>query len=101
MFLHMSASHSVHRGGLPQCMLGYHHPSRSRPPLPRDQAHPQDEATPGADTPPGKTAAAADSTHPAGMHSCLNYKYVTYIVDFHLNRFSKMFQLLFKSICTV
>ena len=23
MFLHLSVSHSVHRGGLPQCMLGY------------------------------------------------------------------------------
>ena len=41
MFLHLS----VHRGGLPQCMLG-------------------------TDTPPQQTATAADGTHPTGMHSC-------------------------------
>ena len=40
------------RGGLPQCMLGYHTP-------------------PGVDTPPPReTATAADGTHPTGMHSC-------------------------------
>ena len=39
---------SVHReGGLPQCMLGYHHP---HPPL--EQAPPQEQAPPGADNPP-------------------------------------------------
>ena len=42
IFLHLSVIHSVHMGGLPQCMLGYHHPPRSR--------HP-----PGADTPPEQT----------------------------------------------
>ena len=36
---------SVHRGGLPQCMLGYHHPS------PQKQAPPQSRHPPGADTP--------------------------------------------------
>ena len=36
MFLHVSVIHSVHRGGLPQCMLGYHPPgTRQTPP---DQA---------------------------------------------------------------
>ena len=32
MFLHLSVSHSVHRGGLPQCMLGYHPPGTRHPP---------------------------------------------------------------------
>ena len=41
---------SVHRGGLPQCMLGY---------------------PPGADTPTlQQMATAVDSMHPTGMHSC-------------------------------
>ena len=52
MFLNVS--HSVHRGGLPQCMLGYHSPPDQAPPrtrapsgpgtpqsrYPPDQAHP-------------------------------------------------------------
>ena len=38
MFLHLSVSHSVHRGGgLPQCMLGYHHPPRPGTPPPRSR----------------------------------------------------------------
>ena len=60
--------HSVHRGGLPQCMLGYHTPPGKHTHTPRE-----------AHTPPGsihthspswETAAAADGTHPTGMHSC-------------------------------
>ena len=65
---------SVHRGGLPQCMLGYHHPpEQTTPPgpdppgadTPRSR-HPQDQSPPpweqtpleqtpplGADPPPG------------------------------------------------
>ena len=43
--------HSVHRGGLVQCMLGYHTP-RSR--------HP----------PSQQMATVADGMHPTGMHSC-------------------------------
>ena len=36
--------HSVHRGVLPQCMLGYHHPPRTRQPPPRTrQIHPPDQ----------------------------------------------------------
>ena len=41
MFLHLSVSHSVHRGGcLPQCMLGY--TPRQKPPWtdPPGQTHP-------------------------------------------------------------
>ena len=58
IFLHLSVIHSVHRGGLPQCMLGYHHPPppgsrppwEQTPPHPRDQ-NPQDQ-TPLEQTPP-------------------------------------------------
>ena len=32
MFLHVSVSHSVHRGGLPQCMLGIQPPQEQTPP---------------------------------------------------------------------
>ena len=64
MFLHLSVSHSVHRGGV--C---------------RAEPHPPDRP-PWADTPlgiqtPQQTATAADGTHPTGMYSCshmmLNY----------------------------
>ena len=52
---------SVHRGGLPQCMLGYHPPGAGAPP-------------PGADPPnqattPQQTSTVADGTRPTGMHS--------------------------------
>ena len=58
MFLHLSVSHSVHRGGgLPQCMLGY-------TPLGR---HPLLVRHPPGQTPPPKTATAADGTHPTGI----------------------------------
>ena len=73
MFLHLSVSHSVHRGG--RC-LGRHPPPQADTPPPQ------------ADTPPGRhlsvilftgeclarhpppTATAADGTYPSGMHSC-------------------------------
>ena len=57
--------HSVHKGGLPQCMLGYHPhppeqtPAGSRPPWqqtpPREQtpSPPRTRHPPGPDTPPG------------------------------------------------
>ena len=81
--------YSVHRGGLPECMLGYHHPLGADTPL--DQAppgagtpwsrHPPEQAPPAADTPqnrhppragtPRQMATVADGTHPTGMHSCL------------------------------
>ena len=57
---------SVHRGGLPQCMLGYHHPRTRHPPgqtppsgadPPREQTPPRvDTPSPGADTPPRRRA---------------------------------------------
>ena len=48
MFLHLSVSHSVHRGGLPQCMLGYHPPGPGNPleQTPRDQAPPRSRHPP-------------------------------------------------------
>ena len=107
IFLHLSVIHSVHRGGggLPQCMLGYHHPPRpGRPPrtrqTPSDQADaPQTRQTPPrpgrhppprpgrphrsppdqAD-PPGKQTPAyglrAAGTHPTGMHSCFSARFL-------------------------
>ena len=79
-FLHLSVSHSVHGGGLPQCMLGYH-PPWDQAPLPWDQAPPRPGPQPGsrhppqdqAPPPPHETATVADGTHPTGMHSCLHY----------------------------
>ena len=60
MFLHLSVSHSVHRG---RGVCGRH-----------PQAETPQAETPWADTPsrhsPGQTATTADSTHPTGMHSC-------------------------------
>ena len=59
MFLHLSVSHSVHRGRSAPVHAGI-------PPW---------ADTPRADTPsradtPQQTATAADGTHPTGMHSC-------------------------------
>ena len=60
-YIFTAVCESVHRGGLPQCMLGYHipqeqtspHPPQSRPP-PRPGTHLPRPGTPhpGADTPP-------------------------------------------------
>ena len=82
MFLHLSVSHSVHRGRSvcgrhPQADTHLGRYPRGRHPRGR---HPQADTpqaeTPWADTPgrhsPGQTATAADSTHPTGMHSCWN-----------------------------
>ena len=60
MFLHLSVSHSVHRGG--SVHAGIHTPRTDTPPW--------------ADTPCPvhagiDMATAADSTHPTGMHSCV------------------------------
>ena len=70
MFLHLSVSHFVRRGG------GVHplgrHPHRQTSPLgrhpPPGRHPPRADISPGQ-TPP-KTATAADVTHPTGMHSC-------------------------------
>ena len=73
---------SVHRGGLPQCMLGY--PPGSRHPPPRKQAPPQEQAPSPEQAPPqeqappsraqhaGRYGQCAGGTHPAGMQSCCN-----------------------------
>ena len=73
MFLHLSVSHSVHRGGV--CLSVYWDtitppPPEQTPPGadPPGTRHPPPEQTP---PPPGaETATAADGTHPTGMHSC-------------------------------
>ena len=66
MFLHLSVSHSVHRGGT-------------------WAGTPPGRYTPWAGTPPGAVHAGrygqqAGSTHPTGMHSCL-------ILEFSMNFF--------------
>ena len=81
IFLHLSVIHSVHRGVLPQCMLGYP-PPRTRPPRdqttpgtrpPWDQTpprtrppwtrHPPEQTPPpGADTPPWEADSSIRST---------------------------------------
>ena len=65
---------SVHRGGLPQCMLGYHPPDQNprdqppRPGTPREQTPPQEQTprdqAPG--TPPDQAPLGADSRPPLG-----------------------------------
>ena len=49
MFLHLPVSHSVHRGCLPQCMLGYTHPGSRHPweqtPPPQEQTPLQEQTT--------------------------------------------------------
>ena len=78
--------HSVHRGGLPQCMLGYQPPPPATDPpgadthippgadTPPEQTSPQTRHPPGTrppgTSPPGYGLRAA-GTHPTGMHSCL------------------------------
>ena len=73
IFSVVCVKNSVHRGGLPQCMLRYH---------PQDQASPSWEQTPpradplGEDTPPsavhaGRYGQQAGSMHPTGMQSLL------------------------------
>ena len=77
MLLHLSVSHSVHRGAfILACTgqtppLGRHPPFPGKHPLPRADTplsgqtpHPQVDPT------PQQTATAADDTHPTGMHSC-------------------------------
>ena len=56
MFLHLSVSHSVHRGGSASVHAGI--------PPPWDQVPPQDQ-TPLEQTPPQQTATAVDGTHPS------------------------------------
>ena len=78
--------HSVHRGGLPQCMLGYpppgsRHPLKQAPPRSRHppevapQATPPWSRHPQSGTPPQSGPPAygqwVAGTHPTGMLSCL------------------------------
>ena len=58
---------SVHRGGLPQCMLGYHPPWPGTTP-PRDQAH-----TPRPGTPPRKQTPPREQTPPADGYCSRRY----------------------------
>ena len=60
IFLHLSVIHSVHRGGMPQCMLGYPPPEQT-PPLGADP--PGADPPPGADTPLSRPS---KSRHPPG-----------------------------------
>ena len=60
---------SVHRGGLPQCMLGYHpHPLGAG--TPPEQAPPLPEQTPPRPEHAGRYGQRAGGTHPTGMQSC-------------------------------
>ena len=88
MFLHLSVSHSVHRGGQVHPRDQVHPPGPGTPP---GQVHPSGPGTPpwagtpprtrynpppGPGTSPGpgtpqETATVADGTNPTGMHSCV------------------------------
>ena len=57
MFLHL-VCHTVHRGGLPQCMLGYHTPSPRWTSLPLWSS----------DTPPEDKSNCLETEHPAGAY---------------------------------
>ena len=59
----MCVKNSVHRGGLPQCMLGYHHPTPG-PGTNRDQAHPHHQA------PPPPRAGTPRSRHTPRNRAC-------------------------------
>ena len=70
MFLHLSVSHSVHRGVYPSMHWGRHPlPGRHHPLCPVHAGiHPLPSAC--WDNPPATTA--ADGTHPTRMHTCLD-----------------------------
>ena len=65
------ACHSVQRGALRQCMLGYITPL---PPGPRADTPGVEEQTPLLDqeqtTPPPQMTTGTNGTHATGMHSC-------------------------------
>ena len=71
MFLHLSVSHSVHRGGLPQCMLGCNPPEPGTPPPgsrhPPHQ-HPLEQTPPRTRHPPDQAP-----TLPADGYCCGRY----------------------------
>ena len=67
MFLHLSVSHSVQRGCLPKCMLGYTHPWADTPP-PGQTLSPWVE--PPANTPPpGQTPPAKANGYCCGWYA--------------------------------
>ena len=90
MFLHLSVSHSVHRGVVSQHALQVvsQHALQVSRPTPKGkvegsvlgggglQTHTRGEWSPGPllegpqAIPPSQMATAADGTHPTGMHSC-------------------------------
>ena len=73
MFLHLSVSHSVHGGRLPQWMLGYTPlppgPEADMPPGPEADTPPQEQTPPGA-VHAGRYGQQVSGTHPTGMHTC-------------------------------
>ena len=82
--LHLSVSHSVHRGVVCSVYAGIHPPPRSRQPswkqTPTWRQSPPEADTPlGKQTPPGEVHAGrygqqASGTHPTGMYTCLGIK---------------------------
>ena len=81
IFLHLSVSHSVHRGGVPGQVLPWDqvhphplgpgtppdqvHPPGTRYTTPLDQVHPRDQVhPPGPGTPPGTRYTPQDQVHP-------------------------------------
>ena len=63
MFLHLSVSHSVHRGGVP----GQVHPHPPWAGTPPRQVHPPEAVH------AGRYGQQAGGTHPTGMHSCFHF----------------------------
>ena len=116
IFLHLSVIHSVHGGGLPQCMLGYHppgvdplgadppgsRPSQGADPPPGPDTPPEQtppgttpqEQTPPPTRPPRKQTPAyglrAAGTHPTGMHSCSFICFVCLFFSVCTNLFSSL-----------
>ena len=74
MFLHVSVSHSVHRGGSGPLHAGIHHPNHPPPP---GSGIPLGPGPPGPDTPhavhAGRYGQQAGGMHPTGIQSCCLY----------------------------
>ena len=121
MFLHLSVSHSVQGGVLPQCMMGYT-PQQQTPPW--QQTPPQEADTPweadtpspgsrhppAADTPPGRRhppravhawryGQQAGGTHPTGMHTCIFLKPSYFLFDLFLEIDERFLLFLEKKSC--
>ena len=83
---------SVHGGGLPQCMLGYHtpygtrHPPRPDIPLPSGPGSTPDQAPPRADTPPGPGTPRDQAPLPAQciLGDTVNKRAVCILLDCNL-----------------